>query len=128
MSYQAITDIIANQSQGQDFLLSAAVKDSPQSSSVSFAEILASFNKEESKVEAPKEAEPEKVSEAVKNEKVEKASENQVEKEEPVEEVAEKAVEKTDSKDSEKKIDDKNDKTDKLAVKDESFRYCKKSQ
>lgn len=119
MSYQAITDIIANQSQGQDFLLSAAEKDSPQQSSVSFADVLASFNKEESKVEAPKEAEPEKVSEAVKAEKVEKASENQVEKEEPVEEVAEKAVEKTDSKDSEKKIDDKNDKTDKLAVKDE---------
>lgn len=119
MSYQAITDIIVNQSQVQDFQLSAAVKDSPQQSSVSFAEILASFNKEESKVEAPKETESEKVNEPVKTEKAEKASETQAEKKEPIEEVAEKAVEKTDSKASDKKVDDKNEKTDKLAVKNE---------
>ncbi len=119
MSYQAITDIIVNQSQVQDFQLSAAVKDSPQQSSVSFAEILASFNKEESKVEAPKETESEKVNEPVKTEKAEKASETQSEKKEPLEEVAEKAVEKTDSKASDKKVDDKNEKTDKLAVKNE---------
>ena len=119
MSYQAITDIIVNQSQVQDFQLSAAVKDSPQQSSVSFAEILASFNKEESKVEALKETESEKVNEPVKTEKAEKASETQAEKKEPLEEVAEKAVEKTDSKASDKKVDDKNEKTDKLAVKDE---------
>ena len=119
MSYQAITDIIVNQSQVQDFQLSAAVKDSPQQSSVSFAEILASFNKEESKVEALKETESENVNEPVKTEKAEKASETQAEKKEPLEEVAEKAVEKTDSKASDKKVDDKNEKTDKLAVKNE---------
>lgn len=115
MSYQAITDIIANQSQGQDFLLSAAVKDSPQQSSVSFADVLASFNKEESKVEAPKQPESAKTSEPEKTEKTEKEAENQVEKKEPVEEDAE----KTDSKTSDTKIDDKNEKSDKLAVKDE---------
>ena len=76
MSYQAITDIIANQSQVQDFLLSAAVKDSPQQPSFSFAEILASFNREESKVEAPKQLESEKIPEAEKTEKSEKMSEN----------------------------------------------------
>ena len=119
MSYQAITDIIVNQSQVQDFQLAAAVKDSPQQSSVSFADMLASFNKEESKVEAPKETESEKVNEPVKTEKAEKASETQAEKKEPLEEVAEKAVEKTDSKASDKKVDDKNEKTDKLAVKNE---------
>ena len=119
MSYQAITDIIANQSQGQDFLLSAAVKDSPKQPSVSFADMLASFNKEESKVQAPKDAEPSKVNEAEKTENTEKVSENQVEKKEPVEEDAEKTAEKTDSKTSNKKIDDKNAKSDKLAVKNE---------
>ena len=122
MSYQAITDIIANQSQGQDFLLSAAVKDSPQKPSVSFSDILASFNKDESSVEAPKDAESAKVNETVetsKTEKSEKASENQVEKEKSLEEDDEKAVEKPDSKASDKKIDDKNEKSDKLAVKDE---------
>ena len=119
MSYQAITDIIANQSQGQDFLLSAAVKDSPQQSSVSFADILASFNKEESKVEAPKQPESAKTSEPEKTENTEKVSETQVEKKEPVEEDAKNVVEKTDSKASDTKIDDKNEKSDKLAVKDE---------
>ena len=119
MSYQAITDIIANQSQVQDFQLSAAVKDSPQQSSVSFADILASFNKEESKVESPKQTESAKANEAEKTEKAENTSENQVEKEKEPEKVSDKTVEKTDSKDSEKKIDDKNQKTDKLAVKDE---------
>ncbi len=119
MSYQAITDIIANQSQGQDFLLSAAVKDSPQQSSVSFADVLASFNKEESKVEAPKQPESAKTSEPEKTENTEKVSENQVEKKEPVEEDAKNVAEKTDSKTSDTKIDDKNEKSDKLAVKDE---------
>ena len=119
MSYQAITDIIANQSQGQDFLLSAAVKDSPKQPSVSFADMLASFNKEESKVQAPKDAEPSKVNEAEKTENTEKVSENHVEKKEPVEEDAEKTAEKPDSKTSDNKIDDKNEKSDKLAVKDE---------
>ena len=122
MSYQAITDIIVNQSQAQDFLLSAAVKDSPQKPSVSFSDILASFNKDESSVEAPKDAESAKVNETAdtsKTEKSEKASENQVEKEKSLEEDDEKAVEKQDSKASDKKIDDKKEKSDKLAVKDE---------
>ena len=120
MSYQAITDIIVNQSQVQDFQLSAAVKDSPNSSpSVSFADFLASYNTQENKSEIQKPAEAENVNASEKTVKTEKASENQVEKEKPVEEVSEKAVEKTDSKDSENKIDDKNEKADKLAVKDE---------
>lgn len=127
MSYQAITDIIANQSQGQDFLLSAAVKDSPQQSSVSFADVLASFNKEESKVEAPKQLESEKIPEAEKTEKSEKMSENQVETEKELEKVSDKAVEKTDSKYSDKKIDDKNEKSDKLAAKDENDSQVKEN-
>ena len=106
MSYQAITDIIVNQSQLQDFQLSAAVKNSPDSSpSVSFADILASYN-EESKIEQPKTSEPQKVSESEKTEKTEKSSENQVEKEKEPEKTSEKAVEKTESKDSEEKIDE----------------------
>lgn len=119
MSYQAITDIIANQSQVRDFQLSAAVKDSPQQSSVSFADMLASFNREETRAEAPKQNESEQVKQPEKLENTEKASENQVEKEKAPEETSEKAVEKTDSNDSDKKIDDKNEKTDKLAAKDE---------
>lgn len=118
MSYQAITDIIANQSQGQDFLLSAAVKDSPQQSSVSFADMLASFNKEESRIDSPKQNEYEQVKEPEKLEKAEKTSENQVEKEKSTDNTSEKVAEKTDSKDSENKIDDKNEKSDKLAAKD----------
>ena len=119
MSYQAITDIIVNQSQVQDFQLSAAIKDSPNSSpSVSFADFLASYNTQENS-DVQKPAEAEKVNASDKTSNTEKSSENQVEKEKPVEEPSEEAVEKTSSKDSEKKIDDKNEKTDKLAVKDE---------
>ncbi len=106
MSYQAITDIITNQSQTSDFKLSAAVKNSPDSSpSVSFADILASYN-EESKIEQPKASEAQKPDQAEKTEKTEKNSENQVEKEKELEKASENAVEKTDSKDSEEKIDD----------------------
>lgn len=119
MSYQAITDIIANQSQGQDFLLSAAVKDSPQQSSVSFADVLASFNKEESKVEAPKQPESAKTSEPEKTDNTEKEAENQVEKAKESEKTSENVTEKTDSKTSDTKIDDKKEKSEKLAVKDE---------
>ena len=119
MSYQAITDIIANQSQGQDFLLSATVKDSPQQSSVSFADLLASFNKEESKVEAPKQPESAKTSEPEKTEKTEKETENQVEKAKEPEKTSENVTEKTDPRTSDKKIDDKNEKSEKLAVRDE---------
>ena len=72
MSYQAITDIIVNQSQLQDFQLSAAVKNSPDSSpSVSFADILASYN-EESKIEPPTASEAQNVSESEKTEKSER--------------------------------------------------------
>ena len=121
MSYQAITDIIANQSQVQDFQLSAAVKDSPQQPSVSFADMLASFNKEESRIDSPKQNEYEQVKEPEKLEKAEKTSENQVEKEKSTDNTSEKVAEKTDSKDSENKIDDKNEKSDKLAAKDEKI-------
>ena len=85
MSYQAITDIIVNQSQLQDFQLSVAVKDSPQQPSVSFSDILASFNSEESKVEQPKEVEAEKVKEPDLAEKAEKTGENQVKEEKKAE-------------------------------------------
>lgn len=116
MSYQAITDIIVNQSQTQDFLLSATVKDSPKSnSSASFAEILASFNEEKS-TDSVSETRPEKSDEAKKTDAIEKEddkAENQVEKEKSIEKASEDKVEKSDSKsvnkekDSEK-LDDKN--------------------
>ena len=103
MSYQAITDIIVNQSQLQDFQLSAAVKDSPQQASVSFSELLASFNSQESNTEPAKASEPEKVNDTGKTEKTEKASENQVEKEKEPEKTAETKEDKSESKVSEKK-------------------------
>ena len=116
MSYQAITDIIVNQSQTQDFLLSATVKDSPKSnSSASFAEILASFNEEKS-TDSVNETRPEKSDEAKKTDAIEKEddkAENQVEKEKSPEKASEDKIEKSDSKsvnkekDSEK-LDDKN--------------------
>jgi len=116
VSYQAITDIIVNQSQTQDFLLSATVKDSPKSnSSASFAEILASFNEEKS-TDSVSETRPEKSDEAKKTDAIEKEddkAENQVEKEKSIEKASEDKVEKSDSKsvnkekDSEK-LDDKN--------------------
>lgn len=116
MSYQAITDIIVNQSQTQDFLLSATVKDSPKSnSSASFAEILASFNEEKSS-DSVNQASPEKSDEAKQTERIEKEddkAENQVEKEKSTDKASEDKVEKSDSKplnkekDSEK-LDDKN--------------------
>ena len=108
MSYQAITDIIVNQSQVQDFQLSAAVKDSPKQSSLSFAELLASYN-EENKLEEPKQTEAAKVNEPEKAEKSEKASENQVEKKQEAEKTSDKTASKTENKESDKKIDDKKD-------------------
>ena len=95
MSYQAITDIIVNQSQVQDFQLSAAVKDSPKQSSLSFAELLASYN-EENKLEEPKQTEAAKVNEPEKAEKSEKASENQVEKDQEAEKTSDKTASKTE--------------------------------
>ena len=48
MSYQAITDIIVNPNQFSDLQLSSTVKTSPNAnSSVSFADILASYTTEE---------------------------------------------------------------------------------
>ncbi len=126
MSYQAITDIIVNQSQVPDYNLSAAVKDSPNSSSsVSFAELLTSYNKEESSVETPEKSEPEKINEPAKTEnteKSEKTSETKVEKEtqeNQPEKTSEKAVEKTDNQVSETKTDDKNKNSAKFPVKNE---------
>ena len=116
MSYQAITDIIVNQSQLQDFQLSVTVKDSPQQPSVSFADILASFNNEESKVEQPKEVEAEKVKEPDLAEKAEKNGENQVKEEKKAEKTPEAEAEKEELKDSDQKIDDKKEK--KLSEKD----------
>ena len=106
MSYQAITDIIVNQSQLQDFQLSAALKDSPNSSpTVSFADILASYN-EESKLEQPKTSESVKIPEAEETEKTEKQSENQVEKEKESEKISENKAEKIEKADSEQKTDE----------------------
>ena len=118
MSYQAITDIIVNQSQTSDFQLSAAVNNSPKQSSVSFADFLASYNTQENSSEQTKTVEPEKVKEPEKAEKTEKSPENQVEKEKEPEKTSEVAAEKTDSKDSDKKIDEKSDGKTKVAVKD----------
>ena len=81
VSYQAITDIIVNQSQTSDFQLSVAVNNSPNQSSVSFADFLASYNTQENSSEQTKTVEPEKVKEPEKAEKTEKSPENQVEKE-----------------------------------------------
>ena len=119
MSYQAITDIIVNQSQTTDFQLSAAVNDSPKQSSVSFADFLASYNAKENTTEQTKPAEPEKVKEPDKAEKTEKTPENQVEKEKEPEKTSEVAAEKTDSKASDEKIDEKSDSKTKIAAANE---------
>ena len=110
MSYQAIIDIIAPQPQIQDFQLSAAVNDSQESNpSISFAEILSSYN-EDNKVETPKSNETETVKEpekTVNTEEAEKISENQIENENVSEKNTEQTVDKTDLSESDKKIDDK---------------------
>ena len=103
MSYQAITDIIVNQSQTSDFQLSAAVNNSSNQSSVSFADFLASYNTQENSSEQTKTVEPEKVKEPEKAEKTEKSPENQVEKEKEPEKTSEVAAEKTDASDAVKK-------------------------
>lgn len=113
MSYQAITDIIVNQSQSQDFQLSAVINDSPSQPSVSFSEFLASIKDKENNTETIKAPDTEKISEGVKTEEMEKVSENQVEKEseKSSEKSSEIKAEKTESKASEKKP---------VAAKDES--------
>ena len=69
MSYQAITDIIVNPSQLQDLQLSNTVKDSPKQPSVSFADILASYNNTDKTKEVS--SEPEKVQDPEKADKTE---------------------------------------------------------
>ena len=93
MNYQAITDIIVNpsqlQTQLQELQLSNSVKDSPKQTSISFAEMLANENRNNTQ-EVTKE---------------ESASETKVEKGEKSD-VAEKSTEKlTDSK----SVNDKNE-------------------
>ena len=123
MSYQAITDIIVNPNQFSDLQLSSTIKTSPNAnSSVSFADILASYTTEEpAKPENTAPESPRNISEADDSSKTakieEKPSENQVAKAD--DNKAEEAVEKTDSKDS-KKIDDSNQKNDKVSAKDET--------
>ena len=127
MSYQAITDIIVNQSQTTDFQLSAAVKDSPKQPSVSFADFLASYNPQENPTEQTKSAQPEKVNEPEKAEKREKSPENQVEKEKEAEKTSEVAAEKTDSKVSDEKIDDEKEIKAKVAANDSASDVKEKS-
>ena len=123
MSYQAITDIIVNPNQFSDLQLSSTVKTSPNAnSSVSFADILASYTTEEpAKPESTAPESPKNISEADDSNKTakteEKPSENQVSKAD--DNKAEETVEKTDSKDS-KKLDDSNQKNDKVSAKDET--------
>lgn len=123
MSYQAITDIIVNPNQFSDLQLSSTVKTSPNAnSSVSFADILASYTTEEpAKPENTAPESPKNISEADDSSKTakteEKPSENQVSKAD--DNKAEETVEKTESKDS-KKVDDSNQKNDKVSAKDET--------
>ena len=123
MSYQAITDIIVNPNQFSDLQLSSTVKTSPNAnSSVSFADILASYTTEEpAKPENTAPESQKNISEADDSNKTakteEKPSENQVSKAD--DNKAEEAVEKTDTKDS-KKVDDSNQKNDKVSAKDET--------
>ena len=123
MSYQAITDIIVNPNQFSDLQLSSTVKTSPNAnSSVSFADILASYTTEEpAKPENTAPESQKNISEADDSNKTakteEKPSENQVAKAD--DNKAEEAVEKTESKDS-KKVDDSNQKNDKVSAKDET--------
>ena len=123
MSYQAITDIIVNQSQLQDFQLSATVKDSPtQQPSVSFSDILTSYNQENS-TEETKTVEQKETSDTVKTENVEsseKTSDSQVVKENKNEENEEQTVEKTDSKVTDTRIDDKKEIKNRFAAKNEN--------
>ncbi len=123
MSYQAITDIIVNPNQFSDLQLSSTVKTSPNAnSSVSFADILASYTTEEpAKPESTAPESQKSISEADDSNKTakteEKPSENQVAKSD--DNKAEETVEKTDTKDS-KKVDDSNQKNDKVSAKEET--------
>ena len=124
MSYQAITDIIVNPNQFSDLQLSSTVKTSPNAnSSVSFADILASYTTEEpAKPENSATESYSNISEADDSSKTakteEKPSENQVAKAD--DNKSEETVEKTDSKYSEKKVDDTNQTKDKVSVKDDA--------
>ena len=114
MSYQAITDIIVNQSQTTDFQLSAAINDSPKQSPVSFTDFLVSYNKQE---DAGEQTKPVEAESTVKNEKV---SDNQASKEEKTEKKSEIAAEKTDSEASDSKIDDKKGEKNQISSKTEA--------
>ncbi len=111
MSYQAITDIIVNPNQLRDLQLSSTVKDSPNtSSSVSFADFLASYTSEEpAKPETTASEAPKAVSEADVSDKTDKLEDNSSEKsvEKTAESKSDETVEKTEAKDSDKKVDDK---------------------
>jgi flagellar hook-length control protein FliK len=112
VSYQAITDIIVNPNQLRDLQLSSTVKDSPNtSSSVSFADFLASYtNEEPAKPETTASEAPKAVSEADVSDKTDKIEDNSSEKsvEKAAESESDESVEKTEAKDSDKKVDDKN--------------------
>lgn len=131
MSYQAITDIIVNQSQLQDFQLSATVKDSPtQQPSVSFSDILTSYNQENS-TEETKPVEQKETSDTVKTENVEKSektSDSQVVKDNKTEENEEQTVEKTDSKVKDTRIDDKKEIKNRFAAKNENSAEVKNTE
>ena len=111
MSYQAITDIIVNPNQLRDLQLSSTVKDSPNtSSSVSFADFLASYTSEEpAKPETTASEAPKTVSEADVSDKTDEPENNSSEKsvEKTAESESDETVEKTEAEDSDKKIDDK---------------------
>lgn len=111
MSYQAITDIIVNPNQLRDLQLSSTVKDSPNtSSSVSFADFLASYTSEEpAKPETTASEAPKAVSEADVSDKTDKLEDNSSEKsvDKAAESESDETVEKTEAEDSDKKVDDK---------------------
>lgn len=111
MSYQAITDIIVNPNQLRDLQLSSTVKDSPNtSSSVSFADFLASYTSEEpAKPETTASEAAKAVSEADVSDKTDKLEDNSSEKsvDKAAESESDETVEKTEAEDSDKKVDDK---------------------
>ncbi len=112
MSYQAITDIIVNPSQLSELQLSNTVNDSPKQTSVSFAEVLSSYTKDEKTEPASKpESAENKVSDSPEVEKTvepeksseetEAASKNNVSEEKESEKVEDTKVEKTEVDDKE---------------------------
>jgi len=107
VSYQAITDIIVNPAKLQDLQLSKTVNDSPDQSSISFADYLQSYNKQEiSKTETQfieGNNESLKSFETDKTEISEKSNDNKV----AAGKESEKTAEKNDVKDSSKPSEEK---------------------